>query len=64
MCVADVRMATCKKGNQSSGSLEGRTFYDQLNDYQFLKKDFAGRDQLVDRHAECWFSKIDSVLFA
>jgi hypothetical protein len=30
----------CKHGN-GNGSINDREFFDKLNDYQFLKKDFA-----------------------
>jgi hypothetical protein len=32
---------SCEHGNESSGSINGGEFPDQLRDYQLLKKDIA-----------------------
>jgi hypothetical protein len=32
---------TCEHSSEPSDSIKGREFFDQLSDYQFLKKDSA-----------------------
>jgi hypothetical protein len=34
-------VGSCEYGNESSGSIKGREFLDQLSDYQILTKDYA-----------------------
>jgi len=32
-------VGSCEHGNELPGSIEGRTFFDYMSDYQLLKKD-------------------------
>jgi hypothetical protein len=38
---------SCEHGNEPVGSVKGRTFFDQLSDYQLPKKDSAPWNGLV-----------------
>jgi hypothetical protein len=40
---------SCEHGNELSGCMKFRVFFDQVNDCQFLKKDFAQLNFLVNR---------------
>jgi hypothetical protein len=34
-------VGSCEHGNEPSGSMKGGEFLDQINDYQFLKKELV-----------------------